>query len=349
MTVRVGFLGAGFIATFHSKMLHGAARAGLDVGWAGVHDPDPAKAAAFAAASGAAVCATEDEVLDAADAVFVCTWTAEHPRLVEACAARALPVFCEKPLGVDLDTAIAMVRTVEAAGVLNQVGLVLRRSPAFLLARRLVRDERSGRPMSVVFRDDQYLPVQGQYRSEWRADPAKAGSGALLEHSIHDVDILEWLLGPVTSVNGRTAEFHGLAGIEDNVAASFAFESGALGVLTSVWHDLLERPSLRRIEVFCERAHVVIEGDWFGPVHWTRLGGESGTLEGGELLAAVADDDPDEGTPDAAFIRAVEQGEAAAPSFAEALRAHLVTDAIYRSAAAGGATIEVPPGRPGPA
>ncbi len=347
MTVRVGFLGAGFIATFHSKMLKGAADAGLDVAWAGVHDPDADKVAAFAAASGAPVCATEAEVLDRSDAVFVCTWTAEHPRLVDAVVERSLPIFCEKPLATDLDGALAMTRAVEAAGVTNQVGLVLRRSPALLFAKQLIDDELSGEPMSVVFRDDQYLPVQGQYGSDWRADPAKAGSGALLEHSIHDIDVLEWLLGPVATVNGLSAEQHGLAGIEDNVAVSFAFASGALGVLTSVWHDLLERPSLRRIEVFCERLHVVIEGDWFGPVHWTRAGGESGTIEGAELFgAAVGADDPDDGNPDAAFVRAVAEDRPAAPTFADALRAHVVTDAIYRSAAAGGAPVSVPPGLP---
>ena len=83
MTVRVGFLGAGLIATFHSKMLR-PARA--DVTWAGVYDPDPARAEAFGRASGALVCASEDEVLDGCDAVYVCTWTSEHPRLVAAAA-----------------------------------------------------------------------------------------------------------------------------------------------------------------------------------------------------------------------------------------------------------------------
>jgi myo-inositol 2-dehydrogenase/D-chiro-inositol 1-dehydrogenase len=342
MTVRVGFLGGGFIATFHSKMLRAATREGLDVTWAGVHDPDPAKAATFASASGAPRCDTVDEVLDRSDAVFVCTWTAEHPRLVEAAAARRLPVFCEKPLAVDLPGALAMARTVRGAAITNQVGLILRRSPAFLLARELLRDARAGRPMSVVFRDDQYLPIQGQYQSDWRADPAKAGSGALLEHSIHDCDILEWLLGPVAVVNAHTATVHDVAGIEDNVAASFTFANGAMGVLTSVWHDLLERPSLRRIEVFCERLHIVIEGDWYGPVRWTFAGGEEGVLEGADLEAAVTGS----ANPDAEFIRAVTDGRPAQPDFEDALRAHVVVDALYRSAAAGGAPVEVPAGTP---
>jgi len=162
MTVRVGFFGAGLIATYHSKMLR---RSGEDVVWAGVYDPDRARAEQFARATGARVCEREDAVLEGCDAVYICTWTSEHARLVTAAAERGLPVFCEKPLAVDLETASAMTETVERAGVTNQVGLVLRSSPAFNWARHLVDDPASGRVMSVVFRDDQYLPVQGMYGS----------------------------------------------------------------------------------------------------------------------------------------------------------------------------------------
>src|SRR5258706_543984 len=123
MTVRVGFLGAGLIATYHSKSLHVS---GADVTWAGVFDPDPARAEDFARASGATACASEEEVLDGCDAVYVCTWTAEHLRLVDAAAARGRAVFCEKPLATDLAGARRMTEAVEAAVVVNQVGLVAR-------------------------------------------------------------------------------------------------------------------------------------------------------------------------------------------------------------------------------
>ncbi len=133
MTIRVGFLGGGFIAHYHGKMLH---TSGADIEIAAVHDPDAAKAAGFAAASGARVVDTEDELLSSVDAVYVCTWTAEHPRLVEKVVERDLPVFCEKPLAVDLDSAVRMVDSVRRSGVVNQVGLVLRDSPAFVVPPR---------------------------------------------------------------------------------------------------------------------------------------------------------------------------------------------------------------------
>jgi len=339
VTVRVGFLGAGLIATYHSKSLH-IARA--DVEWAGVYDPDPARAEDFARASGATVCATEEEVLDGCDAVYVCTWTAEHPRLVSAAAERGLAVFCEKPLAVNLDVAREMADTVERAGVVNQVGLVLRHSPAFGLLKALAADPANGRPMSVVFRDDQFIPVQGSYRSTWRGDVAKAGAGTLLEHSIHDLDMLEHVLGPVAEVSARIAGFHDIPGIEDVATLALRFESGAIGTLTSIWHDVLERPSLRRVELFCEKAYAVLEGDWFGPVEWTTTGSAARKVDFAELEAEAAERGATLGNPDAAFIDAVVKGEAAWPSFADALRAHVLADAAYRSAASGGAPVATP-------
>jgi predicted dehydrogenase len=305
-----------------------------------VFDPDRSRAEAFAAASGATVCASEDEVLDSCDALYVCTWTSEHPRLVAAACERGLAVFCEKPLGVDLATARQMVESVERAGVVNQVGLVLRASPAFTLLRSLVADEASGRVMSIVFRDDQYIPTQGMYSSTWRGDVGKAGSGALLEHSIHDVDMIESVVGPIEAVNGRTATMHGIDGIEDVCVATLALPGGGCGTLVSVWHDLLVRPSLRRVEVLCERGFYTLEGDWFGPVSWQREDG-SGRLEGGRLVDEVAARGLAEPNPDAAFVQAVGEARTATPDFRAALRAHEVVDAIYRSAGRSGAPVPV--------
>src|SRR5262245_66144696 len=90
-----------------------------------VHDPDVERAREFAARYGAAVTG-EDALLDHVDAVYVTTWTSEHPRLVEKAAARGKAIFCEKPLAVNAALAEQMVASVEKAGVINQVGLVLR-------------------------------------------------------------------------------------------------------------------------------------------------------------------------------------------------------------------------------
>jgi predicted dehydrogenase len=335
----VGFLGAGLIATYHSKSLRAS---GADVERAGVFDVDRQRAETFAERSGAHACGSEEEVLDSCDAVYICTWTSEHAHLVAAAAERGLAVFCEKPLAVNLEAARTMTETVALAGVVNQVGLVLRHSPAFGMLKAIAEDERSGRPMSIVFRDDQYIPIQGMYASSWRGDVTKAGAGTLLEHSIHDLDMLEHVLGPISSVSARSSNFHAIDGIEDSVALTLAFASGAVGTLVSVWHDVMERPSLRRIELFCERSYSLLEGDWFGPVTTTVTGEGEVVFEGSELESEAARRGATLGNPDGAFIDAVTKGGPAWPSFADALRAHVVADAVYRSAASGGNAVALP-------
>lgn len=339
MALRVGFLGTGWIARFHAGMLRSS---GEEFDPGPVHDLDPARAEAFAADFGYEVVDAEDGVLDGCDAVYVTTWTSEHRRLVEAAAARGRHLFCEKPLAVDAAGARAMAEAVEAAGVVAQVGLVLRRSPAFGLAASLLGDERAGRAMAVVFRDDQFIPIRGHYGSTWRADPARAGAGTLLEHSIHDLDLLEHLLGPSTSVACRTSTFHDLAGIDDVAAATIGFANGALANLTSVWHDVDERPSLRLVEILCERAFVRVEGDWLGPVRWRYAGdAEESVLEGDALVAETRRRGVRLGNPDGSFLRAVRAGGPAWPGLRDAVRAHELADACYASAALDGVPIAV--------
>jgi predicted dehydrogenase len=350
VTVRVGFYGAGFIASLHTWLLN---HSGQDHRIAAVHDPDPARAEAFARAHGA-VQVGEDELLDEVDLVYVTTWTSEHPRLVAKVAAAGRALFCEKPLAVDADTAAAMVDAVRRAGITNQVGLILRSAPAFVVLRDLLGRPEAGRVLAVVFRDDQYIPNQGIYASTWRVDPAKAGRGTLLEHSIHDVDILRWMLGPVTEVSGVTREVHGFPGIDDVAVATLRFEGGPVAALTSVWHDVLERPSLRRVEVFCERMHAVAEHELTGPVRWQVTGTAEQVLEGRELLAEAARiragaehaSLPAGGVlnPAAELLAAVAAGRPAVPDLAEALPAHRIVDAIYRSAELGGSVVADPEG-----
>lgn len=338
--IRVGFLGAGLIATYHSKSLR---RSGAVVVRAGVYDPNAERAASFAAASGHTRCDSEDAVIESCDAVYICTWTNEHQRLLAKVVDAGRHVFCEKPLAFTTDQALQMARTADEAGVTHQVGLVLRRSPAYLWAKHLIDESTAGRVMTVVFRDDQFIPIQGHYASTWRADKALVGAGTLLEHSIHDVDMLRYLVGEVRRLSAHTENFHGHDGIEDVATSSLRFANGATGTLTSVWHDNLARPSLRRVEIFCERRHIVIEGDdWFGPVSWTDADGSGGSLSHDELVAAVTPMRDGSDNPDGEFIRAIQEGRAATPDLFTAVRAHQIVDAMYASAAADGAAIDVP-------
>ncbi|NBU37632.1 MAG: gfo/Idh/MocA family oxidoreductase [Actinobacteria bacterium] len=252
------------------------------------------------------------------------------------------PFFCEKPLSTGLAGADAMARAAQESGLTHQCGLILRRSPAYLWARELIADPKSGGVMAVVFRDDQFIPTQGHYKSTWRGDVTKAGAGTLLEHSIHDVDMLRFLVGDVRDVSARSTYRHGIDGIEDVVASSIRFENGAIGTLTTIWHDNLSRPSLRHVEVFCRNRTVVIAGDdWFGPVTWSDADGTTGSLEGEDLLARTAPLAHGDPNPDGAFVRAAIEGVAGFPDFSVALDAHRIVEAMYVSCRADGATVFV--------
>ena len=127
-----------------------------------------------------------------------------------------------------------------------------------------------GRPRAAARGDAARRPVlpdPGQYGSDWRADVGRAGGGTLLEHSIHDVDVLRWVLGEPDAGERRVASRFGHAGIDDVADATLTFADGTDGDLVSVWHQILRRPSTRRLEVFCEDALLWADDDHLGPLH----------------------------------------------------------------------------------
>ena len=357
--MNIALLGCGFIGATHSHALRALRRAGhVDDRVATTWDLDPARAEQFARAHPGAQAAVDlADALDGADVAWVCTPTSSHLELVGAVVERGLALFCEKPLAPDLAQAEVLTELVEASGVPNQVGLVLRHAPVFLALRQALAEGDTGPVMAAVFRDDQFFPIQGQYGSTWRGDVSVAGGGALIEHSIHDLDLLEWLLGEVTSVVAFSANHAGHPGIEDVMAVQLTHASGAVTSLVSLWHQVLSRPSTRRLEVFCRDALLWLEEDQTGPLHVERseAAAEIGPGADFEALARSLPVAPDWQVPlavyaaaDLAFLDALRSGVAPAPSVGEALRAHRLVDAAYRSAASGGAA-PVPRPRVAPA
>lgn len=353
MTTRIGIIGCGFISQLHSRALRGIIKAGLvDAAVVAAHDVDPARAAACARAHGGDAVDDVDALLGGVDAVWICTPTSSHRSLVERAAAAGVAVFCEKPLATNLADAEAMAAA--ASRVPSQVGLVLRTSPAYRALVDLVRSGRLGAPMAVVFRDDQYLPNQGQYASEWRADVTIAGGGTLLEHSIHDLDVLRWLLGDADSVSARTANHAGHLGIEDVAVASIQFDSGAIATLTSVWHQILSRPSTRALEVLCERGIASVGGpgdgggdEYEGPLRVLADGGNEERLVGYDRwVRELPIEEPwlryaGAYAPQArSFLDALAAGRTPAPGLDVAVAAHRLADAVYRSAAQGGTPVK---------
>lgn len=349
---RIGLVGLGLMGGHHWWALDALHKAGLaDARVTLAYDRDPEVASRFRAETGTPLAASLETLVADSDVVWVTTWTAGHLEPVLAAAAAGKAVFVEKPLAPTLAECELLAQALR--GTQHQVGLILRHAPAYAFVAEQVASGRYGRPMGALFRDDQKFPLGGSYGSTWRGDVAKAGGGTLLEHSIHDVDVLAWVLGTPETVSAQTAEFAGVPGIEDLAMVRMTFPGGCSAGLLSVWHDVRSRSTNRRIEVFCEDAVIWMDGE-AGPVH----------LETDDGLEVVE-------TPMPAYLETLGLAElpetwrlAAAglvlqarhfldclhagkptgwPTVDDALVAHRAVDAAYRSAAAAGAVVPCQP------
>jgi predicted dehydrogenase len=238
-----------------------------------------------------------------------------------------------------------MVSAVNAAGVPNQVGLVLRTSPIYTVLHDLMQDPALGPLLTAHLRDDQFFPVRGSYGSTWRGDFERAGGGTLIEHSIHDVDLFRWLFGEVASVRCHTRYTSGHDRIEDVALVTFSHAGGHQTSLSSIWHGIDERPSTRRLEVFFEGGWFATDDDFIGPIRYQSRTGPEQQLGAAEVLARYCDIEGLSETEarlaergmlaDHRFLKAAAEGGRAFPDFQVALAAHRVVDACYRSAREG--------------
>src|SRR5829696_3651185 len=117
MSVRIGMVGAGGVAARHVRVLSGFP----DVRVAAVADTVPEAAERLAATCGASAYPDVETLLDRedVDAVYVCVPPFAHGAPERAVLARGLPLFVEKPLAADLDTATALAAEVAASGVVT--------------------------------------------------------------------------------------------------------------------------------------------------------------------------------------------------------------------------------------
>lgn len=289
------------------------------------------------------------------DAVLVSGPTATHAATIEAAVVAGKAVMSEKPLAPTFAAVEEIVSLVVGSGVVGQVGFHSRFNPMFTHLKRLVQDAELGAPLGYMLREDQFWPTGSVVtgHSSWRSDPALAGGGALLEHTIHGCDLLAWIFGPAATVSARTRSLFGF-GVEDIATAQVTHQNEVVGTVTTAFNGVEGREE-RRLEVFFEQATVEITGDFIigAPedsfvIHRPRAQPERPDLEAlrRELFASlgVARDDFIfyQYVADRAFVHAVRDGRPASPDFTDALHAHGIVEAAYRSAASGGVPTAVP-------
>ena len=169
------------------------------------------------------------------NAVYVATPPYAHAEYtIKACRA-GKPVYVEKPMARTYRECQRMNAACQEAGVSLFVAYYRRCLPAFLKVKELVTSGAIGevRFVSVMLHMPPAEEGLAPQDLPWRVIPKIAGGGHFFDLASHQLDFLDYVFGPITSVKGLAANQAGLYPAEDIVIASFAFDSGVLG--SGVW------------------------------------------------------------------------------------------------------------------
>ena len=246
--LRIGLVGCGGIGGVHLRS------------WAKVEDAKVVAAcdadSARAEATGAAPFTDFRAMLEQAelDAVDICTPPALHGEVARAAAERGLPVISEKPLARNPDEARAMVETAERAGTLLMTAFCHRFQPDVEFVLGLIQEGKLGRVYQ--FRN-RFGALQPGMEKKWFANHEVAGGGALMDTSIHSVDLFRYLVGEVRSASGALQSFNPeITSVEDTAAMLLTAENGAIGVIEASW---VTPGSANIVEIYGEKGAAVVD------------------------------------------------------------------------------------------
>lgn len=161
------------------------------------------------------------------DVVYVATPPGSHLEYALAAAKAGKPVYVEKPMALNGAECETMIAACREAQVPLYVAYYRRALPRFLKVKDLLEAGAIGdvRYSTTV----QYQPVPKIDVGEipWRLQPEQSGGGLFFDLACHTLDILDFLLGPISEVKGFASNQQGqFVGIEDLVTGTFKFESG---------------------------------------------------------------------------------------------------------------------------
>ncbi|MFT5240480.1 MAG: UDP-N-acetyl-2-amino-2-deoxyglucuronate dehydrogenase [Candidatus Promineifilaceae bacterium] len=232
-----GIIGSGVIAQFHAKAIDAMTGSQLHA----VYSRDSAKAQAMADAFGCKASSDLDAFLadPALNIVTIATPSGAHLEPCLAAARAGKHVICEKPLEITTERVDQMLAAGEKAGV-TIAGILSRRfNPGLVALKKAADDGRFGR-ISLADAYVKWYRTQTYYDSgAWRGTWELDGGGAIMNQSIHAIDQLLYVAGPVKALCATmTTLSHERIEVEDTAVAILEFESGARGVIqgsTGCW------------------------------------------------------------------------------------------------------------------
>ncbi|MFC6993464.1 Gfo/Idh/MocA family protein [Haladaptatus sp. GCM10025707] len=325
MTVSIGLLSTahvhtGGFATVLSEL--------DDVSFVGVADDDQDRGAAVADRFDVDLLST-DALLDRADGVVVCSTNATHGKWVRAAAEAGVHVLCEKPLATTLAEARDLVETCAETGVTLGMCMPL---PFTEPARRAREAYQSGAIGELVLATGtNRAKLRNRHKTGWSADPEHAGGGAVMDHTVHIVNLVRWITGgEVTRVHAELATMEADLDVEDVNVLSMELDDGTPFTLDGSWDrpeswDYWGDATLNLVGTDGELAIDCFDYTFTE----TRDGGESPGIN-----SVYWGDEPNAGLF-ADFVAAIRDGRETVVTGRDGLREAAVCLAAYESAACG--------------
>jgi myo-inositol 2-dehydrogenase/D-chiro-inositol 1-dehydrogenase len=311
--IRVGFIGAGHIASTHLRILSKDPRARV----AGVYDV----AADRARATGVPVFDSAEALLDALDAVYITLPNRLHAQYALAALERRKHVFCEKPMTVSREDADRVVQAAARAGTVFQVGHNRRFAPVY---QRVKEALSSLEPLCAELKMN-----RGELENPpWTADDAVTG-GYLFETPIHIFDMAAFLMGPIVEVTAHAASLV-YSSTTDTFTALFRFASGRTASFVSCAYTGWSFP-FERVEVYGRYA--TLRTEEMDRVSIARGLGQP--VESADFRHLPWEERWGYVTEDRLFLDSIEQGRPAAVTAEDGALAVRVALAIYESAQSG--------------
>lgn len=190
--------------------------------------------------------------------ICVCTPSGLRGQICIDAAHAGKHIVAEKPLEVTLEKIDAIIDACDGAKVKLAVIFQVRFLPGLLALKKAVDEGRLGK----LIMGDAYIKwfrSQDYYDStNWRGTWALDGGGALMNQGIHYVDLLQWMMGPVSCIYGHADTLiKKRIEVEDTAVACLRFQNGAMGVIEACTSAVRGMPA--RLEIRGENGTVIIE------------------------------------------------------------------------------------------
>ncbi len=189
------------------------------------------------------------------DAVLVSATNNALAAIARGAVRHGKHVLVEKPAGRNAAELRGVCEEARRAGVVVKVGFNHRFHPAFQKARQLCDEGQLGPLLYIRARYGHGGRIG--YDREWRADPAVAGGGELLDQGVHLIDLARWFLGEFTDVQGHIDTFFWKMPVEDN---GFLFLRTAAGQVAWLHASCTEWKNLFCFEIFGRDGKLQIDG-----------------------------------------------------------------------------------------